>query len=111
MRQRDPGNEQVRYRLAYLHFRRGLWAQAETEFNQIANGDERSRPEWLQASTFLYLARLRDLRGDREGAVRLYKQIADDEVEKRTAVAARLGLVTPYKQRVSSGWTSRETGK
>lgn len=111
VRQRDPGNEQVRYRLAYLHFRRGMWVQAETEFTQIANGDERSRPGWLQASTVLYLARLRDLRGDREGAVRLYKQIANDDDEKRTAVAARLGLVTPYKQRVSSGSSRREPGK
>lgn len=97
IRQRDPGNWQVRYRLAYLHFASGRWPQAEAEFEQIVDGEGDGRPGWLQASALLYLGRLHDLRGDREGALKLYRRVADDDEEKSIALAARLGLVTPYK--------------
>jgi hypothetical protein len=46
----------------------------------------------------LYLARVHDLRGRREEAVRLYKKIVDSFENEGAAGAARLGLVTPYRR-------------
>lgn len=98
VRRRQPNNWQVRYRLGRLHFLGGDWEKAEAELTTILNHSSGSQPGWLRAGALLLRARLHDLRGERGAAVELYKQIASDYDEDEQAVlAARLGLVTPYK--------------
>lgn len=95
-RQLHPDDPQVRYRLARLRFLRGEWAEAEGEFSRLADKPGAS-PDWLRAGVLLHLARLHDLRGEREAAVKLYRRVTDDYEGESAALAARLGLVTPYR--------------
>ena len=94
--QLHPDDPHVRYRLARLRFLRGEWAEAEGEFSRLADKPG-SSPDWLRAGVLLHLARLHDVRGEREAAVKLYRKVADDYESESAALAARLGLVTPYR--------------
>jgi len=79
-----------------LRFLRGEWAEAEGEFSRLADKPG-SSPDWLRAGVLLHLARLHDVRGEREAAVKLYRRVADNYESESAALAARLGLVTPYR--------------
>jgi len=93
--QRYPDDPQVRYRIARLHFLRQEWPEAEEEFRRLAAGGD--APDWLRAGALLHRARLHDLRGERDAAVKLYKEITARYENEGAALAARLGLVTPYR--------------
>jgi len=95
-RRLHPNDPQVRYRLARLRFLRGEWAEAEAQFRRLAD-QPASSPDWLRAGVLLHLARLHDVRGEREAALKLYRKVADDYESEAAALAARLGLVTPYR--------------
>jgi hypothetical protein len=97
-RKKHPGDWQLRYRLAYLEFARGELEKAQAAFDGIVSSNPGKMPNWLKANSMLYLARVHDLRGRREEAVRLYKKIVDSFENEGAAGAARLGLVTPYRR-------------
>jgi len=87
---------QVRYRLAYLDFARGNGAAAAPAFQALSS--TRAAPDWVRASSFLYVGRLADLAGNRQGAVKAYQKVVDDYGDERASLAARVGLITPYKR-------------
>ena len=96
--QQHPGDWQVRYRLAWLAFARGRLEQAAAAFNRILRGKSGEMPDWVRAGSLLHLARVHDLRGEREQAVKLYEKIVDDYEDLSANQSARLGLVTPYRR-------------
>ncbi len=96
--QQHPGDWQVRYRLAWLAFARGRLEQAVVVFSRILRGKSGEMPDWVRAGSLLYLARVHDLRGEREQAVKLYEEIVDDYEDLSAHQSARLGLVTPYRR-------------
>ena len=96
--QQHPGDWQVRYRLAWLAFARGRLEQAAAAFNRILRGKSGEVPEWVRAGSLLHLARVHDLQGEREQAVKLYEKIVDDYEDLSANQSARLGLVTPYRR-------------
>jgi tetratricopeptide (TPR) repeat protein len=98
VRQKRPDDWQVRYRLAYLDFARGDDARAEAGFSQIVNSNPGRMPNWLKANAMLHLARVYDLRGQRDQAVKLYKKIVDDYENEGAAQNARRGLITAYRR-------------
>jgi tetratricopeptide (TPR) repeat protein len=93
-----PGDWQVRYRLAYLDFAQQRYAAAATAMETIAAARS-SMPRWVKAAALLHLARIHDIQGSREQALRLYKRIVDDSEDESPAGAARLGLIAPYRGR------------
>ena len=54
-------------------------------------------PSGSGAGSLLHLARVHDLQGEREWAVKLYEKIVDDYEDLSANQSARLGLVTPYR--------------
>lgn len=92
-----PRDWQVRFRLAQLSFAQGRFGPAQKEFGEILRRGRRL-PDWLRADAQLYLARLHDLHGERKQALKLYEDIVDDYEEESAALAARIGLLTPYKR-------------
>lgn len=96
-RRKHPHDWQVRYRLAYLEFARGQYDKAESGLSEIVHSHPRQRPDWLKASALLFLARIRDLRGERQQALKLYEKVVDDYEKESAAGAARLGLLTPFR--------------
>jgi len=92
-RMTDP---QVRYRLAYLDFAEGLDPQARPTFEALAT--MRSAPDWVRASSWLYVGRLDDLSGQRAAAVRAYRKVVDDYGDERASLAAQVGVITPYQR-------------
>ena len=89
----DP---QVRYRLAYLDFAQGLDAQARPTFEALTTTP--SAPDWVRASSWLYVGRIDDLTGRRAAAVRAYQKVVDDYADERAALAAQVGVITPYQR-------------
>ena len=90
------GEPQVRYRLAYLDFAQGLDAQARSTFEALTTTP--GAPDWVRASSWLYVGRLDDLGGRRAAAVRAYQKVIDDYSDERAAVAAQVGVITPYQR-------------
>jgi tetratricopeptide (TPR) repeat protein len=93
-----PGDPQVRYRMAYLEFARGRLGPALTRFSDIVNSNPGKMPAWLKANALLYLARVYDLQGQREQAVKLYKRVVEEFENESAAGAARVGLISPYRR-------------
>jgi tetratricopeptide (TPR) repeat protein len=87
---------QVRYRLAYLDFARGLDAQARPTFAALAVS--RDAPDWVRASSWLYVARIDDLAGQRTAALKAYQRVVDDYSSERASLAAQVGLISPYRR-------------
>ncbi|MBI2956877.1 MAG: tetratricopeptide repeat protein [Acidobacteria bacterium] len=102
LRQKYPDDWQVRYRQAYLEFARGRMEESRQQFGAIAQSNPGRMPGWLKANAMLYLARLHDLKGEREPALKLYKRIVDTYENESAAGAARLGLLTPYRRHEKS---------
>lgn len=96
-----PGDLQVRYRRAYLEFARGNYDAASRGMQTIVSSTARM-PGWLKAAAMLNLAWAHDIAGRRQEAVKLYKQIVDSHENEGSAQSARLGLVAPYRGRVTS---------
>jgi hypothetical protein len=92
-RMADP---QVRYRLAYLDFAQGLDAEARPTFEALAT--QRSAPDWVRASSWLYVGRIDDLSGRRADAVKAYQRVVDDYGNERASLAAQVGVITPYQR-------------
>ncbi|HKV98683.1 MAG TPA: tetratricopeptide repeat protein [Vicinamibacterales bacterium] len=98
VRARDPQNQWVRYRLAWLDFLRGRPDQALPVFTALADGGKTVQIA-IRASALLYMGRTYDLTGRREEARKAYQKVVDDyETQGRTAAAARSGLLTPYRR-------------
>jgi tetratricopeptide (TPR) repeat protein len=89
----DP---QVRYRLAYLDFARGLDAQAQPTFEALTTAP--GAPDWVRAASWLYVGRIDDLTGRRAAAVRAYQKVVDDYGDERASLAAQVGVITPYQR-------------
>jgi tetratricopeptide (TPR) repeat protein len=87
---------QVRYRLAYLDFAQGLDAQARPTFEALAT--TRGAPDWVRASSWLYVGRIDDLSGRRAAAMRAYQKVVDDYSNERASLAAQVGVITPYQR-------------
>jgi tetratricopeptide (TPR) repeat protein len=87
---------QVRYRLAYLAFARGRDAEAQPEFEALTVA--RGASDWIRAGSWLYLGRIDDLAGRRPAAQKAYQRVVDDYDGQRAALAAQVGLITPYKR-------------
>jgi tetratricopeptide (TPR) repeat protein len=92
-RMSDP---QVRYRLAYLAFARGLDAQARPTFEALTTAP--GAPDWVRAASWLYVGRIDDLSGRRSAAVRAYQRVVDDYADERASLAAHVGVITPYQR-------------
>lgn len=103
-----PGDWQVRYRLAVLEFNRGAHPAAAAQLEPIAATAARV-PGWLRAGALLHLAWARDLDGRRREALALYRRIVDDFENEAPAGAARLGLIAPYRGRITTA--AREAGR
>ncbi len=97
-RQKHPDDWQVRYRLAYMEFARGEIPQAATLFSGIVYSNPGKTPSWLKANSLLWLARIHDLRGERDQAVRLYKRVVSEFEDESASGGARVGLLTPYRR-------------
>jgi tetratricopeptide (TPR) repeat protein len=98
VRARDPQNQWVRYRLAWLDFLRGRPDQALPVFTALADGGKTVQVA-IRASALLYVGRTHDLAGHREEARKAYQKVVDDyETQGRTVAAARSGLLTPYRR-------------
>ena len=98
-RRAHPQDWQVRYRLARLTLLEGRTNAATIELREIVRHSGRRAPAWLKAGAMLHLARIYDMQGRRTEAVKLYETVADDyEEEKRAALAARIGILTPYER-------------
>ena len=93
-----PDDWQVKYRVAYLEFERGRYAEAARGFEPIVATSARI-PRWLRAAAMLNLAWTHDIGGRRADALKLYKKVVDDYEEQSAANGARLGLLAPYRGR------------
>jgi hypothetical protein len=87
---------QVRYRLAYLDFVRGHGPDARPVFLSLAGTG--SAPDWVRASSWLYIGRIDDLAGQRASALKAYQRVVDDYSSERAYLAAQVGLITPYRR-------------
>jgi tetratricopeptide (TPR) repeat protein len=92
-RMTDP---QVRYRLAWLDFKRGQDVQARPAFEGLTT--DHASPDWVRAAAWLYLGRIDDLAGQRPAAVKAYHKVTDDYSSESAAPAAQVGLITPYRR-------------
>ena len=77
---------------------RPLEAAFTEKFREILRRSNSQMPGWLKAGAKLHLARLHDLRGERKQALKLYDDVVDDYEQEPAALAARIGLLTPYKR-------------
>jgi tetratricopeptide (TPR) repeat protein len=98
VRARHADDPQVRFRIAQLEFNRGDDAKAEAEFSSIMNAGTKT-PAWIRSNAMLHVARIQDLRGRRDEALRLYKRIVAEYEHESAAAGARAGLVAPYRRR------------
>ncbi len=98
LRSRYPNDWQVRYRIAYLQFARADYAQCESALNPIVNANAREMPDWIKPAAMLQLARIYDIRGQREQAVAMYKRIVAAYEKTGPGQTAQAGLVTPYRR-------------
>lgn len=99
MQQQHPGDVQVRYRGALLEFERDRLDRAADLFNRIVAGANRGTPTWIKGPSMLYLARIHDIRGQRQQAIALYRRIVKEFDETDFAVqAAKVGLISPYRR-------------
>jgi tetratricopeptide (TPR) repeat protein len=99
VRARRPEDWQIRYRLAHLEFARGDYDRAYVAFSQIVNNNLPKVSNWIKANALLHLARVFDIRGQREQAVKLYKRVVDEYEDEDAADNARFGLLTRYSPR------------
>lgn len=90
-----PNDPQIRYRLAVLDFERRDYTSAARALEQLSSSSARM-PDWLRATTLLYLAWTHDLAGRRADALRLYKRIVDDYDDETASGPAKIGLLSPY---------------
>lgn len=97
VRRDHPNDPQARYRLTALQFARGDAAGASASASSLAS--DRAAPSWLRAQSLLIVARAQDLAGQREPAKKTYQRIVDDYEHENAAWPARVGLLTPYRQR------------
>lgn len=98
LRERRPDDWQVRYRQTRLEFERDSLARALSGFREIVRAGAAVRPAWVRAEATLYLGRTHDLLGHREEAVRCYKAVVSDHEQDGDALAARMGLVAPFRR-------------
>ncbi len=90
------GEPQVRYRLAYLDFMQGRDAEAQPTFEALTTAP--GAPDWVRASSWLYVGRIDDLTGRRAAAVKAYQKVVDDYGDERASLAAQVGVITPYQR-------------
>jgi tetratricopeptide (TPR) repeat protein len=90
---------QVRYRLAYLDFARGRDGDARPVFAALAGTS--AAPDWVRASSWLYVGRIDDLAGQRAAALKAYQRVVDGYSGERAYLAAQVGLITPYRRPAS----------
>ena len=95
-----PGDWQVKYRLAFLDFERGSYDASARGLEPIVATSAKI-PRWLRAAALLNLAWTHDIGGRRAEAVKLYKKVVDDYEDQNAADGARLGLLAPYRARLS----------
>lgn len=95
-----PGDWQVKYRIAYLEFERGSYDAAARALEPIVSTGAKI-PRWLRAAAMLNLGWTYDIGGRRADALKLYKRIVDDYEDQSAANGARLGLLAPYRARLS----------
>ena len=100
IRGREPQNINAQYRLALLDFQSGFADRAAGSFAQLAANRSASAP--LRAMSLLYAARVHDLAGRRDEAVKVYKQVIDRYENEVAASRARAGLLAPYRRRTSA---------
>ena len=98
VRVKHPQDWLVRYRLAYLAYMRADYRQAEAGLMPIVNGT--GMTDNVKSNAMLTMARIYDLRGQREQALAMYKKIIDSNKNEVAAQSARRGLVTPYTRRI-----------
>ncbi len=94
---RDVTGAEARFHEANLLLMNGHPAEALERLEVAANGDF-STPYYLPGYLLTRLGQLRDLSGDRDGAVRAYRGVlAFDWVPQDAKEAATLGLETPFE--------------
>ena len=98
-RQQHPNDVQVKFRIGHLALLRGDVERAVRDLTPLV--EHRSSPSWLKAQALLHVARAHDIRGRRAEAKRVYERIVDEYGSESAALAARLGLITPYQKRPS----------
>jgi tetratricopeptide (TPR) repeat protein len=91
-----PDNQRARYGLAVSSVLLGKAERAEKLFEQLVEGQPAGDPTILTWS-HVYLGRMRDLEGDRAGAVEQYRAaLAVEGAPEAARLAARRGLTAPY---------------
>jgi tetratricopeptide (TPR) repeat protein len=98
LRERHPGDWQVRFRQACLEYERDSLDRALAGFREIVESVPAAKPAWVRSGATLYLARTHDLLGQRQEAIRCYKKILSDHEKDGDALAARIGLLAPYRR-------------
>lgn len=94
---RDVKGAEARFHEASLLLMNGHVAEALERLEAAANGDF-STPYYLPGYLLTRLGQLRDLSGDRDGAVRAYRGVrALDWVPQDAREAATAGLETPFE--------------
>jgi Tetratricopeptide repeat len=102
----DPDNQRAKYGLAVSSVLLGKAERAEKLFEQLVGGRPAGDPMIL-AWSHVYLGRMRDLEGNRAGAVEHYRAaLAVEGAPEAARRAARRGLAAPYAPPAGKAGTS-----
>jgi hypothetical protein len=93
---RQPASPWAQYRLAYTIFMTESPDRSLARFSNLA-ANRRAWPS-VRGMALLHVARIQDLAGRRDEALKTYRTVANDFDEERAGRLAQVGLVTPYKR-------------
>jgi hypothetical protein len=93
---KQPASPWAQYRLAYTIFMTESPDRSLARFSSLA-ANRRAWPS-ARGMAMLHVARIQDLAGRRDDALRTYRTVANDFDEERAGRLAQVGLVTPYKR-------------
>jgi hypothetical protein len=93
---KQPTSPWAQYRLAYAIFMTEPPDRSLTRFASLA-ANRRAWPS-VRGMALLHVARIHDLAGRRDEALKTYRVVANDFDEERAGRLARVGLVTAYKR-------------
>jgi hypothetical protein len=92
----QPTSPWAQYRLAYSIFMTESPDRSLARFSSLA-ANRRAWPS-VRGMALLHVARIHDLAGRRDEALKTYRAVANDFDQERAGRLARVGLVTPYKR-------------
>lgn len=101
---KQPDSTWAQYRLAQAIFMSEPPEQTLPRFTALAAN--KRNPPAVRGFSLLHIARIHDLAGRRDEALKIYKQVADDYEDEEPGDRARIGLLTPYRKPAAAGGIS-----